>query len=408
LHEYSQYPRLSYAKMQNMDMDQYYTYEALKRELVESVGYAGRLEIPVALVRKIAAFIEEFQNDSMTTYYAQSLLDQFYRKRTKERSIRLFELLSSLLKNKSSLIDLFLRPEGWKRHPVAHEHFDPAMIWSAIRDLDDGHGKANYIGDYAHLFTDEVASQAYHAILEMSEPFKTRALGGIYPRMDALRKVEIVTYLLQQFASGLSEAAYRLKFIFPFMDRASRTRVVAAHLDLPDVPEGFIAYLVIRNAAYFERDDAVRLAARARLFESGYYRNRCLLKLAAYLPEGEVEQLYERFMGEFSTQPASSAFIHSLYHFAAAIRTLDSNHMISLALEKIASLDDSGNEIYDQAKYGQMMFVIPMLTDVHKEQAYSIAETVKGGYKKGLKAKLKAHFTNNVSFCRILYSPIFY
>lgn len=388
-------------------MDQDRTYEALKRELLESVGYAGRLEIPVALVRKIAAFIEEFQDDSMTTYYAQSLLDQFYRKRTKGRSIRLFESLSSFLKNKSSLIDLFLRP-GWRMHPVALEHFDCATIWSAIRDLDDDYGKANYVGDYAHLFADEVASQAYHAILEMPEPFKTRALGGIYSRMDTPRKAEIVTYLLQQFASGLSEAAYRLKFMFPFMDRASRTRVVDAHLGLPDVPEGFIAYLVIRNAAYFERDDAVRLAARARLFESGYYRNRCLLKLAAYLPEGEVEQLYERFMAEFSTQPASSALIHSLYHFASAIRTLDSNRMISLALEKIASLDDSGNEIYDQAKYGQMMFVLPMLTDVHKEQAYSIAETVKGGYKKGLKAKLKAHFTNNVSFCRILYSPIFY
>jgi len=226
-------------------MDADYTYDALKRELVESVGYAGRLEIPVTLVRKIAAFIDEYPDDSMTTYYTQSLLDQFYRKRTKERSIRLFELLSSLLKNKSSLIDLFLRPEGWQRHPVAHEHFDAATIWSAIRDLDDGNGKANYIGDYAHLFTDEVASQAYQAILEMSEPFKTRALGGIYPRMDTPRKAEIVTYLLQQFASGLSEAAYRLKFIFPFMDRASRTRVVAAHLDLPDVREGLIAYLVI-------------------------------------------------------------------------------------------------------------------------------------------------------------------
>jgi hypothetical protein len=52
-------------------MDADYTYDALKRELVESVGYAGRLEIPVTLVRKIAAFIDEYPDDSMTTYYTQ-------------------------------------------------------------------------------------------------------------------------------------------------------------------------------------------------------------------------------------------------------------------------------------------------------------------------------------------------
>lgn len=390
-------------------MDQYSTYDALKKELVESVGYAGKQEIPGALVRKIAGFLDEYPNDSMTTYYANSLLDQFYRKRTKERSTRLFDSLSSFLKNKSPLIDLFLRRPFWQQYPIGPEqHFDAATIWSAISDLDDGYDKANCIVDYACLFNDEVARLAYHTILEIPDPYKTRALAGIYSRMDALCKAEILAYLLQRFASGAPEAAYRLKFMFPFMDGASRTQVVAAHLELPDVPEAFIAYLIIRNAAYFAHDDAVRLAARARKFESDYYRNRCLLKLAAYLHKGEVEKLYGQFMKDFNALPACSALIHNLYHFGSVMKTLDTSHVVNLALDKIGCLDDSQDDYFEQAKYGEMMFLVPLLTDVHKERAFCIAETIRGGYKRTLKAKLKAHFANSKNYCEIRYSPIFY
>ncbi len=390
-------------------MDDYGTYNALKKELVESVGYAGRLEIPTALVRKIAEFLDEFAGDSMTTFYAKSLLDQFYRKRTKERSIRLFESLSSFLKNKSSLIDLFLRGAVRRQHPIRPEqHFDAATIWSAIRDLEDDYDKANCIVDYAYLFNDEAASLAYHAILEMPDRCKTRAFGGIYSKMDALRKAEILSYMLQEFASGSSEAAYRLKFMFPYMDSASRAQVVAAHLDLPDVLESFIAYLVIRNAAYFEHDDAVRLAARVKMFESDYYRNRCLLKLVAYLHDGEVEKLHEQFMADFSTQPATSARIHNLYHFGSVLKTLDTTQVISLALEKIESLDDSVGDYFEQAKYGEMMFVVPLLTEAHRERAFGIAATIRGRYRQAVMSKLKAHFTNSKDFCEIRGAPIFY
>ncbi|KQV51036.1 hypothetical protein [Duganella sp. Root336D2] len=390
-------------------MNQYATYAALKSEMVASVGYAGRLEVPTALVRKIAEFLDAYPDDSMTTYYANSLLDQFYRKRTKERSIRLFELLSSFLKNKSPLIDLFLHRVAWRQDRFrAEQCFDAATIWSAIRDLDDGYDKANCIGQYAYLLTDEVASQAYHTILELHEPYKTRALAGIYPRMDTLRKTEILSYLLQQFASGSSAAAYRLKFMFPYMDSASRAKVVAAHLGLPDVPEGLIAYLVVRNAAYFEYDDAVRLAARARLFESDYYRNRCLLKLAAFLHDGEVEKLYEQFMLDFNTQPATSARIHNLYHFGSVLKTLDPTRVISLALEKIECLDDSASDYYEQAKYGEMMFVMPLLTEAHRERAFGIAGTIRGRYGKAVVSKLNAHFTNSKDFCDFRGAPIFY
>ena len=390
-------------------MDQDTTYDALKKELLESVGYAGRLEIPTELVRKIAVFLDAYPDDSMTTYYANSLLDQFYRKRTKERSIRLFDLLSSYLNNKSPLIDLFLQWGAGKQYRIrAEQYFDAATIWSAIRDLGNGYDKANCIDKYAYLFTDEVASLAYHDILQMCEPFNVRAIAGIYPKMDALHKEVILTYVLQQFSSESSEAAYRLKFMFPYMDRASRAKVVAAHLDSPDVREGLIAYLVIRNAAYFDYDDAVRLAARVRTFESDYYRNRCLLKLATYLHDGEIEKLYEQFMVDFNTQPATSARIHNLYHFGSVLKALDSTRVISLALEKIGCLDDSVGDFYEQAKYGEMMFVIPLLTEAHREQAFAIAGTIKGRYRQTVMSKLNAHLANSKDFCRFLGSPIFY
>lgn len=387
-------------------MTEYVNYDILKREFVDSVGYAGKMEIPAALVRKVAEFINANPDDSMTTYDVKSLFDQFYRKRRKERSIRLFDLLKSFLENKSSLIELFLRPAERKHYRIRLEDIDVATIWSAIRDLDDDYDKANCIGDYAYLFTDEIAGLAYLSALSMPDRTKTRALAGIYPRMDKRRKAEIFDYLLQQFSAGSGEAAYQIKFIFPYLDRASRTQAVSAHLDLPDVPEGFIAFLVIRNANYFEYDDAVRLAARARLFEWGYYKSRCLLKLAAYLHEGEIEKLYEQFMVAFNTWPASSALIHNLYHFSSVIRTQDVDDVISLALEKIACLSDPEN--FERAKYSEMMFVMPLLAEVHRERAFGIAKSVRGRYGQAIESKLRAHFANSKDFCEIRYSPIFY
>jgi hypothetical protein len=313
------------------------------------------------------------------------------------------------LKNKSPLIDLFLRRPAWRQYPIGPEqHFDSATIWSAISDLGNGYDKANCIVDYEQLFDDEVARQAYHSILEIPDTYKTRALAGIYSRMDVLRKGEITAYMLQRFAAGASEAAYSLKLMFPYMDEASRAQVVAVHLELSDVSEACIAYLIIRNAAYFAYDDAIRLAARARKFESGYYRNRCLLKLTAYLHEGEVEELYAQFIKDFNALPASSALIHNLYHFSSVLKTLDASAVVSLALEKIDCLDATSDDYFNQTKYGELMFVMPLLNETHRERAFRIAETVRGGYKKRLNSKLKAHFAGSRNYCEVRYSPIFY
>lgn len=389
-------------------MNQYRDYDALKKEFVEQVGYAGKQEIPLLLVRKVAEFVDKYPDDGMTSYYARSLFDQFYRKRTKERSIRLFNLLGSFLKQKGLLIDLFLWPVGRGPRTVRLEEYDIATIWSAISDLEDGYAKANYIGHYAHLFNGEVAGLAYQSILAMPDTFKARALAGLFPKLEKLRKTETLAYLLQQFADGSAEAAYQLKLLFPYLDHTSRNEVVAAHLEQQGVAESLIAYLVIRNAAYFAHDAACRVVARARMFESDYYRNRCLLKLAAYLQDGEVEKLYEQFIKDFNVQPASPALIHNLYHFGSVLKTLDTSAVVSLALEKIDCLAMSPDDYFKQAKYGEMMFVMPLLNETHRERAFSIAGTVRGRYKKALMSKLKAHFADSKDFCEVRYPPICY
>jgi len=384
----------------------YCAYENLRKEFVQTVGYAGKLEIPDALVRKLAEFIDAHPNDMMTAYYARSLLDMFYRKKTEERSIRLFNRLNSFLVQKSALLELFLHGLGDGQNLSWFENYDIATIWQAISSLNDGYSKANYIGRFSHRFTDEIAGAAYDSMLAMPDTFKIRGLAGIYPRMDAVHKAEILSYLLQQFVSGAAEAAYQLKLKFPHMDKNSRAKVIDAHLEIPGLSERFIAYLAIRNTAYLQPDDANRIVARAKTFESDYLRNRCLLKLAAYLHEEEIENLYDRFMEDFHSQAASTASIHNLYQFGAVVKKLEKSRVVSLALQKIAALDDSQNEVFNQEKYGQMLFIMPLLTEVHREHAFDIAETVRGGYKKTLKGRLRAHFASSKNFCTFLYSPI--
>ncbi|WP_028102411.1 hypothetical protein [Pseudoduganella violaceinigra] len=370
----------------------YTAYRALQEEFAQSVGYPGKREIPEALVRKLADLVNGYPDDSMTSYFASSLIDQFYRKRTTERSLRLFGLLNSFLINKAPFIDLIERCTGRRPNPVHVENYDISVIWFAINDIEDGYGKANCINRYAHLFTAEVAQLAYQASLGMPEPYKTRALASLYPFMGMKQQEEIFNEIVQEFFDGAMEASYQLKLMFRYLKKESQTAVVNAHLDLPDVSDTEITNLVVRNAAYLEHDDAVRLAARARKFKSGYLRNRCLLKLAPHLQEGEIESLYEQFMVDFNTLPASLELLHNLYHFSAVRKDMDVNGVISQALKMIAALDDSQNEYFDQQKFGQMMFIMPHLTDQHREQAFNIANTVLRGYKKTLLARLKAHF----------------
>lgn len=379
-------------------MDPYSTYVILNEEFSQSLGHSWKHEIPDGFVLKIAEFIDAHPTDMMTAYYAKSLLAKFFRKRTKKRSENLFNSLNSYLINKSFLVKIFLEYRRDEQNPFYAENHDIAAIWVAIHDL-DGYDKANYIGKFSHLFTDEMARLSYQSILEMPDIYKTRALGGIYPRMDKLHKAEIFSYICQQFLSGLPEAAYQLKRMFPHLDKESRTEVISLHLDMPDLPEEFIAYLVIRNAQYLQPADADRMAARVRMLFSGYFRNRCLLKLAAYLRDGEVEALFERFMVDFNMFEPDADLIHNLYHFGAVLKTLEKSDVVSMALEKIACLDDSESELYDQQKYKEMMFITPLLTEANKARAMGIAETVKGRYKRNLIARLQAHFSHSKGFC---------
>lgn len=385
-----------------------YDYDRLKAKFLEVVGYAGKLEIPEPLVEKLAAFIDRHIDDTMTGYYARSLLDQFYRKRTKARSIRLFGLLHSFLSNKSLLIDIFLRYPGSGRKAARAEDFDIAAIWQAICDLDVGYDKANCIDAYSYLYTNEIAVMAYQTASAMPEPFRTRAVAGIYHRMDKRRKAEILAHVRQQFISGEAEAGYRLKMMFPYMDRESRSEVVSTHLEHSDPAGFFLTYLVIWNAEYLGEEEAKRIVARARDFKSDYLRNRCLLKLAAHLRDGEVEELYGQFMAAFNRQEASPELIHNLYHFSAVLKNLDPSRIVSTALEKIASIDDSGNEYYAQGKYSEMRFIIPLLGEEHRELAFGIAATVRSGYKRTLMASLKAHYANKRDFCEFRGRPVCY
>ena len=389
-------------------MDSYSDYVGLKKEFAQFLGYSGKFEIPDALVRKIAKFIDAHPTDTMASYYARSLLDKFYRRRTKNRSVNLFNSLNSYVRKKNSLIDLFFQDQGNGKSPACVEDYDIDAIWAAIDDLVDGYAKANYIGTYSYLFTDEIVRVAYQAILAMPDIYKTRALAGIFSKMDKLHKAEIFSYICQQFLSGSAEAAYRLKLMFPYLDGESRTEVISLHLGIPDLPEEFIAYLVIRNAQYLQPDDANRIVMRARNFQSDYLRNRCLLKLIKYLPDGEVEVLFKRFMDDFNTQESNSALIHNLYHFGAALTTLEKSRVIGMALEKIAHLDDSQNELFNQQKYVEMLFIMPLLSQANRTKALAIAETVRGGYKRTLIARLQAHFSQNKEYCELRYPPICY
>ena len=51
----------------------------------------------------------------------------------------------------------------------------------------------------------------------------------------------------------------------------------------------------------------------ARRFTSAYLRNRCLLKLAAWLPAGELDALFARFMEDVRKHAPSSEMMRK--HF---------------------------------------------------------------------------------------------
>jgi hypothetical protein len=379
----------------------------LQREFVQQVSYAGRIVVSDDLIDKLAAFLDANASDFMVSYYGRRLLAQFYRLRTRARSVHLFNALNARLRNKGVLIGLFLSPWDRHLHPARVEDYDAGALWLAISDLPHGYDKANRIGEFAHVLSPGLLDSAYSAVLAFSEPFKTRALGGLFPHLDAERQAAVFLYLCEQFRLWSNEAAYQLKLVFPFMSKEHRAATVALHVGA-DVPESWTAFLVIRNAQYLQRAGGERLVETARRFTSAYLRNRCLLKLAAWLPAGELDALFARFMVDVRKHAPSSEMIHNLVQFGAVMETLRRREVVRLALDLVARLDDTQSDLYSQQKYGLLLFILPLLDDDDRTAAFAIALTVRGGYRKGLLAKMCKHFDEERNFCLVRGRAICY
>ncbi|NHZ37814.1 hypothetical protein [Massilia rubra] len=146
-------------------MGTYSDYIHLQREFVQPVGDAGRVVVADDLIGKLGAFLDAHASDFMVTYHACSLLAQFYRLRTRDRSVHLFDALNMTLRNKRVLIALFLSPRDRHPLPARVENYDAGAIWLAIDDLPHGDDKANCIGRFAHVLSRELLDRAYTAVL---------------------------------------------------------------------------------------------------------------------------------------------------------------------------------------------------------------------------------------------------
>jgi hypothetical protein len=280
--------------------------------------------------------------------------------------------------------------------------------WESISDFGDGNEKANFIKNYAHTFSQDCVWRAYQCALQMPVTYRIRALAGIYSRMDEPSKESIFSYLCDQLVQGAAEAAYQLKLLFPGLDARRRADLVALHLSMANLHESYLAFFVIRNAAYMDDRSAKNMAEKVRGFQSDYFMNRCMLKLAQHLPSGEIDRLYERFMDTLQTSPPTFELIHNLFHFSAVRRALNKGAVIDLALEKIALLDDTDNALYQQEKCHLMFFLVHHLEEKDREKAFAIAATVRGGYRRQMIGKLNRHFSKRANYCALRGAPICY
>jgi hypothetical protein len=382
-------------------MDTFDHHKSLQREFAQQLGYCNKGEIPASLVRQIAEFCDAHPNDTMTTYYASSLINKFYRRRTTERWARLINAMEAHLKNKRFLIDIFLGYSLREPQLARCGVFSAALIWRAIDDFAAGYHKANLIGSYADIFTGDIVRSAYESALAMTGVFKTRALGGICAALDPESKAAVVAFLQREFQANPSEAAYQLSRVFRDLDKQARSEVVSTYLGRADYPEYVIAYFVNHNAAFLDDEDAKRLAARIRQFNSDYYRNRCLLKLSKHLSDAEIDRLYRSFMKSFTTKEPSPELLHNLYQFSAVRGDIDKDKIVDMALDKIRNFDDSKQALYEQRKYAELSFLTPHLGAQHKERAFSIAESIRGGYRRNLLSRLRHHYSGRENFCTL-------
>lgn len=373
----------------------YNDYKILEREFAQQLGYSNRQEIPDSLVSKIARFCDAHPEDMMTPYYAFSLIKKFYRKRTKERWGRLFLSMDTHLQRKKLLLDIFFGYQtSGDEQSILSEICSASSIWRAIEDDKDGYGKANLITRFSSLFTEDIVILAYQRALAMPVTYRVRALAGICPRVDAIFKENIYSFLCGELIKGTSEAAIQLTRLFSNFDEKSQSELISIYLTQDKLPEQYVANFLIQDVACLRGEDAQRFVARVRGFRSTYLKNRCLLKLRDYLPVGEIDAMCQRFIESFPTRAPSSELIHNLYHFSAVLKNSDIDSVIDLALEKIGTFDDSKNEIYEHNKYYELTFITPHLKEEHMSKAIAIAESIRGGYKRNIISKLKRHFSN--------------
>jgi hypothetical protein len=371
-----------------MVADPYQEYRALKRAFAQTLGYHHQQELPANLIADLAAFCDAHAGDMMISYYAASLVGQFWRTRHAARRDRFVQLMNAAMASKPALLALLL--DLRRRDPVWFGDACYAMIpmWDAIRDTADGCGKANQINHYAKYFLASELPPAYECALAMTGAYRARALAGLYPFVDAHAKAQVLSYLFGALDEQCWEATAQLKLLFPSLDAGSRSAVVQRYLESPGVDEGGIAYFVIRNAAHIDQQDAGAIAVRVRTFDSDDLRIRCLLKLARHLPSAEMRRLCDHFMASVEQRTASVALIHNLYH-VSTWTPLSRSEIVSMALRKIAQLDDSRNDVWEQEKYSMLSFLAPHMEAEHEAAAFAIAATVRGGYRHRLRARLR-------------------
>lgn len=369
-----------------MVADTYDDYRILKRAFVKTLGYSARQDIPADLIEGLASFCDTHAADMMMSYYAASLINQFWRKRNKARRDRFVCLMNAQMMSKPALLALvrYLRYRDPKW--FGEDCYAMIPVWEAIRNLPEGYGKANDFNDFARFIQAEEVGAAYQRARAMPEAYRARALAGLYARLDAGAQADILVYLFTELELQCREASAQLRRLFPSLDHAARRQVGARFLAMPHLSEHDLAYFVIRNGQYINRQDAVAIADRLRRFRSEYLRIRSLLKLANHLPAQEIGALCSRFLASFEERPASVELIHNLYH-VSTFTSLSRSAIVTLALRKIAQLDNGG--MCDQEKYNMLSFLSPHLETEHQDAAYAIANQVKGGYRRTLLARLR-------------------
>lgn len=262
--------------------------------------------------------------------------------------------------------------------------------WPALNDFPDGYDKANAINYCLHWFSEEEISLAYGGALAMRSPYGERALANVYPRLGMAEKKQVLACLSTRLQQGEDEATYQLKRLVPLLDVETRSAVANMYVNLSDFS---FAYFVIRNDQHLDRSSACAMISRAKRIESNYLKIRSLLKLSAFLPAAEIEDMYRQFMDKLETSLPCSESLHNFYQFSAVLTGMEKNTAVGMALDLIARFDDRQAEYYDQQKYYHLSFLTPHLDQIHRTQAYSIASTVRRGYRSSLLKRLQRHFS---------------